>query len=88
MEKQEEEILGYKLKRVNRENKYGERVHFTLTGKRGGAYQLCEGFKSVYFVRNRKGDVVGLKGNYTFSTSQEYLRLRGAGCFIPEQIKG
>jgi hypothetical protein len=59
MKEQEEEILGYELKRVNRENKYGERVHFTLTGKKGGAYQLCENGKSVYFVQNGKGVLLG-----------------------------
>lgn len=80
-----EEILGYELERVNLKNGYCERVHFMLTGKRGGKYQLCENGKGVYFVRNGNGVIVGLKGNYTFSTSREYLRAIGAGCFIPEK---
>jgi hypothetical protein len=84
MEKQKEEILGYELERVNLKNGYGERVHFMLTGKRGAKYQLCEKGKGVYFVRNGNEDIVGVKGNYTFSTSQEYLREIGAGCFISE----
>lgn len=79
MGKQEEEILGYKLERVNLKNGYGERVHYMLTGKRGAKYQLCEKGKCVYFVRNGNGDIVGLKGNYTFSTSREYLRVAKAG---------
>jgi hypothetical protein len=83
MEKQKEEIFGYELERVNLKNGYGERVHFMLTGKRGAEYQLCEVGKCVYFVRNGNGNITGLKGNYTFSTSQEYIRSVGAGCFIP-----
>ena len=80
----EEELLGYQLERVDLKNNFGERVHFILTGKRGAKYDLCENGKSVYFVRNENGSVVGLKGNYTFSTSHEYLRTIGAGIFIPE----
>jgi hypothetical protein len=81
---EDEELLGYKLKRVNLKNNYGEHVHFILTGKRGAKYDLCENGKQVYFVRNGNGAIVGLKGNYTFSTSREYLKTTGAGCFIPE----
>ena len=79
-----EELLGYELARVNLKNRYGEHVHFILTGKRGAKYDLCENGKHVYFVRNGNGDIVGLKGNYTFSTSREYVKMNGAGCFIPE----
>ncbi|MEA2077974.1 MAG: hypothetical protein U9O95_08155 [Candidatus Marinimicrobia bacterium] len=80
----EEEIMGYKLERVNLKNEYGEHVHFVLTGKRGAKYDLCENGKQLYFVRNGEGNVVGLKGNYTFSTSRKYIDIVGAGCFIPE----
>ena len=80
----EEELLGHKLERVNLKNRYGEPVHYVLTGKRGAKYDLCENVKTIYFVRNGEGNLVGLKGNYTFSTSREYLKAIGTGIFIPE----
>ncbi|MEA1997719.1 MAG: hypothetical protein U9N61_00125 [Euryarchaeota archaeon] len=79
----EEEILGYKLERVNFKNMYGEHVHFVLTGKSGAKYDLCKNGKSLYFVRDGEGNVTELKGNYTFSTSRKYIDIVGEGCFIP-----
>lgn len=59
-------LFGYEVKRVNFYNAMREMVEYVLTGKRGTKYQLIrhDDGKS-FFIRNPKGNIVGLKGNYT-----------------------
>ena len=65
------QVMGYDVKKTNFRNNYKEKVEYTLTGKRGTEYQLIRNThmngkpKKSFFVRNPKGNIVGLKGNYT-----------------------
>ncbi|MFH1741325.1 MAG: hypothetical protein ABIH23_20160 [bacterium] len=68
-------LIGYRVKKTNFVNSFGERVEYILTGKRGAQYQLIRnqyrggGFAPDFFVRNSEGNIVGLKGNYTIKES-------------------
>ena len=63
-------LLGYDIKKTNFRNTIKEKVEYVLTGKRGTKYQLIRhDSKKSFFVRNPKGNVVALKGNYTIEGS-------------------
>lgn len=67
---QKKTLFGYEIKKTNFRNTMKEKVEYVLTGKRGTEYQLIRyDSKKSFFVRNPKGNIVGLKGNYTIEES-------------------
>lgn len=63
-------LFGYEIKKTNFRNMMKEKVEYVLTGKRGTVYQLIRhDNKKSFFVRNPKGNVAALKGNYTIEES-------------------
>lgn len=73
------EILGYDIERAEPgETFWHDEVGYILTGKRGAQYRLCRDRKYTHLmhVRNEAGNIVGLKGNYTFSDKSGHLAVQ------------
>jgi len=73
------EIFGYQVKKNEDPNlKYFlSEVAYLLIGKRGATYQLVRHVNqpSRMYVVNSKGNICGLKGNYSFSDKNGDLKV-------------
>jgi hypothetical protein len=72
--KENTEFLGYKVEKINNEKVVQGEVAYKLTGKRGAEYRLVRNKNNPkMFVMNQYGNIVAVKGNYTFDDSDGRL---------------
>ena len=65
---------GKEVKAVCYENTCGELVDYELTGARGAVMQAIKYNNSPnYYLRNGRGNIAALRGNYTLTTRDGFL---------------